>query len=241
MASDTTTPDDGTTGAHVLVVDDDPRLRRLLHRYLMENSFRVTSAASAEEARQALCYILPDAMVLDVTMPGEDGLELTRGLRERGHDFPILLLTARGEPEDRITGLEAGADDYLGKPFEPRELLLRLKAHLRRLAPPPPSDELRIVRLGDLEFDPNRGILSAPHGTVHLTGGEAALLTVLSRHPNEVLSREDIATALDMAEIGERAVDVQVTRLRRRIEADPREPRYLHTIRGKGYALKPGI
>ncbi|BCK76154.1 two component response regulator [Acetobacter aceti NRIC 0242] len=231
--------DNSTT--HVLVVDDDARLRRLLQRYLKENGFRVTGAASAAEARQALGFMLPDALVLDVTMPGEDGLELTKSLRGQGLDIPILLLTARGEAEDRITGLEAGADDYLGKPFEPRELLLRLKAHLRKHAPPPPSDNLRIVRLGTLEFDPNRGILSGPEGVVHLTGGEAALLAVLSRHPNEVLSREDIANALDMAEIGERAVDVQVTRLRRRIEVDPREPRYLHTLRGKGYMLKPGI
>ena len=235
-----TVREDGS-GAHVLVVDDDPRLRRLLHRYLLESGFRVTSAASAGEARQALGFMLPDAVVLDVTMPGEDGLELTRALRQQGLDIPILLLTARGEPEDRITGLEAGADDYLGKPFEPRELLLRLKAHLRRLTPAAPSDNLRIVRLGALEFDPNRGILSGDGGTVHLTGGEAALLAVLSRRPNEVLSREEIAAALDMSEIGERAVDVQVTRLRRRIETDPREPRYLHTIRGKGYVLKPGI
>ncbi|GBR04226.1 response regulator [Acetobacter oeni] len=233
--------DDGVTGAHILVVDDDVRLRRLLRRYLVENGFRVTAASSAAEARQALGFMLPDALVLDVTMPGEDGLQLTRALRERGLDIPILLLTARGEAEDRITGLEAGADDYLGKPFEPRELLLRLKAHLRRLTPPAPSENLRVVRLGVLEFDPARGLLAGEHGTVHLTGGEAALLAALSRRPNEVLSREEIAEELDMAEIGERAVDVQVTRLRRRIEPDPREPRYLHTIRGKGYVLKPGV
>lgn len=233
--------DDGLSGTHVLVVDDDIRLRRLLKRYLIEHGFRVTAAASAAEARRALGFMLPDALVLDVTMPGEDGLELTRGLRQQGLDIPILLLTARGEPEDRITGLEAGADDYLGKPFEPRELLLRLKAHLRRHAPPVPADNLRVVRLGALEFDPGRGILMGEAGVVHLTGGEAALLSALSRRPNEVLSREDIAAALDMTEIGERAVDVQVTRLRRRIEPDPREPRYLHTIRGKGYVLKPGV
>lgn len=235
------TADEGMGSAHVLVVDDDPRLRRLLQRYLLEHGFRVTVAASAADARQALGFMLPDAVVLDVTMPGEDGLTLTRSLRAEGLDIPILLLTARGEPEDRITGLEAGADDYLGKPFEPRELLLRLKAHLRRFAPPAPTGELRIVRLGSLEFDPARGMLTGENGTVHLTGGESALLSVLSRHPNEVLSREDIAAALDMTEIGERAVDVQVTRLRRRIETDPKEPRYLHTIRGKGYVLKPGV
>ncbi|MBO1360745.1 response regulator transcription factor [Acetobacter sacchari] len=233
--------DESVSGAHVLVVDDDPRLRRLLQRYLVEHGFRVTASASALEARQALGFMLPDAIVLDVTMPGETGLELTRALRTQGLDIPILLLTARGEPEDRITGLEAGADDYLGKPFEPRELLLRLKAHLRRLTPSAPADNLRVVRLGMVEFDPARGVLTGENGPVHLTGGEAALLAALSRRPNEVLSREEIAVALDMTEIGERAVDVQVTRLRRRIEPDPREPRYLHTIRGKGYVLKPGF
>lgn len=128
--------EDENSTTHVLVVDDDARLRRLLQRYLKENGFRVTGASSAAEARQALGFMLPDALVLDVTMPGEDGLELTRSLRGQGLDIPILLLTARGEAEDRITGLEAGADDYLGKPFEPRELLLRLKAHLRKHAPP---------------------------------------------------------------------------------------------------------
>lgn len=226
---------------HVIVVDDDLRLRRLLQRYLSEHGFRISVAASAAEARQALGGIQPDAMVLDVTMPGENGLELTRALRDTGQEFPILLLTARGEPADRISGLEAGADDYLGKPFEPRELLLRLKAHLRRLAPAPATDNLRIIRLGELEFDPVRALLSGPEGNIHLTGGEAALLSVLARRPNEVFTRDEIARALDMAEIGERAVDVQVTRLRRRIEPDPREPRFLHTIRGRGYVLKPGV
>ncbi|MDG6095358.1 response regulator [Acetobacter sp. AN02] len=234
-------PEDGLDGVHVLVVDDDERLRRLLRRYLTESGFRVTAAADAAEARRVLGFMIPDAMVVDVTMPGENGMELTRGLREQGIDIPILLLTARGEASDRIQGLEAGADDYLGKPFEPRELVLRLRSHLRRLAPSPPSDALRIVRLGPLEFDPGRGILSGPGGVVHLTGGESALLSVMSRRPNEILAREEIAAELDMAEIGERAVDVQVTRLRRRIEADPKEPRFLHTVRGRGYVLKPGV
>ncbi|MFS3134820.1 response regulator [Gluconacetobacter sacchari] len=233
--------DGSVAGAHILVVDDDPRLRRLLQRYLTEHGFRISAASSAAEARQVLGFMQPDAMVLDVTMPGENGLALTRALRQEGQDLPILLLTARGEPEDRITGLEAGADDYLGKPFEPRELLLRLKAHLRRFAPPAPSDNLRVVRLGALEFDPARGLLSGGEGNVHLTGGEVALLSALARRPNEVLARDEIARLLDMEEIGERAVDVQVTRLRRRIEPDPREPRFLQTIRGKGYVLKPGL
>ncbi|MFT8674458.1 MAG: response regulator transcription factor [Acetobacter sp.] len=232
---------EGQVAPHVLVVDDDPRLRRLLQRYLFEHGFRVSVAASAADARSSLEGIQPDAIVLDVSMPGENGLELTRALRAAGQDLPILLLTARGEPADRISGLESGADDYLGKPFEPRELLLRLKAHLRRNQPAPASDNLRVVRLGDKEFDPARMLLAGPRGNIHLTGGEAALLAVLARRPNEVFTREDIAKAMDMGEIGERAVDVQVTRLRRCIEPDPREPRFLHTIRGRGYVLKPGL
>ena len=226
--------------AHVLVVDDDGRLRSLLQRYLVEQGFRISTAASAAEARRLLGAMQPDAMVLDVTMPGETGLALTRALREDGQGLPILLLTARGEPHDRIAGLEAGSDDYLGKPFEPRELLLRLRALLRRIGPPAPTENSRPVRIGPLEFDPVRGLLDGPDGAVHLTGGEAALLTVLARHPGEVMSRELIARTLEMDEAGERAIDVQVTRLRRRIEADPREPRFLHTVRGRGYVLRPG-
>ncbi|EHH68614.1 response regulator [Gluconobacter morbifer] len=227
---------------HILVVDDDARLLRLLQRYLSENGYRVTTAADAAAARQVLQLIQPDALVLDVTMPGEDGLSLTRSLRAEGISVPILLLTARGEPADRINGLETGADDYLGKPFEPRELLLRLRAHLRRIVPMPQpvADVPDVLHLGVLEFEVKRGLLSGPEGPVHLTGGESALLGVLTRQPGVVMSREEIARALDMDEIGERAVDVQVTRLRRRIEPDPREPRFLHTVRGKGYVLKPG-
>ena len=230
----------GDPDAHVLVVDDDARLRRLLQRYLSEQGFRVSVAGSAAEARQILGFMQPDAMVLDVTMPGESGLDLTRTLRLVGQNLPILLLTARGGPEDRIAGLETGADDYLGKPFEPRELLLRLRALLRRVGPPAPSDNQRPVRLGGLEFDPVRGLLSGAEGPLHLTGGEAALLAVLARRLGTVLSREAIARTLEMDEAGERAIDVQVTRLRRRIEPDPREPRFLHTVRGRGYVLKPG-
>ncbi|WP_317213884.1 response regulator transcription factor [Gluconobacter sp. GP1] len=228
---------------HILVVDDDSRLLRLLQRYLAENGYRVTTAQDARQAREVLQLIQPDAIVLDVTMPGEDGVSLTRALRAEGLSLPILLLTARGEPADRIDGLESGADDYLGKPFEPRELLLRLRAHLRRIVPTVSavSEVPSLLRLGVLEFDVPRGLLTGPDGPVHLTGGEAALLGVLTSRPGIVMSREDIAKALDMDEIGERAVDVQVTRLRRRIEVDPKEPRFLHTVRGKGYVLKPGI
>lgn len=225
---------------HILVIDDDPRLRRLLQRYLSENGFRISGAESAYEARQMLKFLEPDALVLDVTMPGEDGLQLTHSLREEGKDMPIILLTARGEPEDRIAGLEAGADDYLGKPFEPKELLLRLKIQFRRLTQPIAAENIRLIRLGNMEFDPVRNLLCDKNGIIHLTGGEIALLRVLAAQPNEILSREEIVQKIGMEEIGERAVDVQVTRLRRRIETDPRQPQFLHTVRGKGYVLKPG-
>jgi two-component system phosphate regulon response regulator OmpR len=226
--------------AHILVVDDDARLRALLSRYLAGEGFRVTTAETASDARDKLRFMHPDIMVLDVMMPGESGLTLTESLRrERRNHLPVLLLTARATPEDRIAGFEAGADDYLGKPFEPRELVLRIRAMLRRApaaseAPPGP------VQLGALSFDVERGELTGPDGVVRLTGGEAALLVALARKPNEVLSREEIAGALGMDDSGERAVDVQVTRLRRKVETDPREPRFLHTVRGRGYVLKPG-
>jgi two-component system phosphate regulon response regulator OmpR len=228
---------------HILVVEDDPRLRERLARFLAGEGFRVTAAGDAAEARTQLRAINPDLMVLDVMMPGESGLDLTQSLRlEKSHDLPILLLTARGAPEDRIAGFEAGADDYLGKPFEPRELVLRIRALLRR-APPAPAMETPSgpVRVGDKEFDVERGELRDGEGPIRLTGGEAALLTALARKPNEVLSREEIAEALGMDDSGERAIDVQVVRLRRKIEADPREPRFLHTVRGRGYILKPGV
>jgi two-component system phosphate regulon response regulator OmpR len=223
--------------AHILVVDDDLRLRRLLQRYLAENGFRVTTADDAADARAKMRSLQPDLLVLDVMMPGETGLSLTEALRRDKADVPILLLTARGAPEDRIAGFEAGADDYLGKPFDPYELVLRIRAMLRRVAP---VDTSGPVQLGALAFDPVRGELSGPDGVVHLTGGESALLGLLARTPGDVLSREAIGQALGMDEAGERAIDVQVTRLRRKIEADPREPRFLHTVRGRGYVLKPG-
>ncbi|MGI4975321.1 MAG: response regulator [Janthinobacterium lividum] len=227
--------------AHVLVVDDDARLRALLSRFLTENGFRVTTADHAEDARAKLAFLQPDLLVLDVMMPGETGLSLTQSLRAAGGGPPVLLLTARGAPDDRVAGFEAGADDYLGKPFDPRELLLRLRAMLRRTAPAAaPAAAAEHLRFGPLGFDVARAELSGPDGVVHLTGGEAALLSALARAPGQVLSREEIAAALGTDESGERAVDVQVTRLRRKLEADPREPRFLHTVRGRGYVLKPG-
>jgi two-component system phosphate regulon response regulator OmpR len=198
----------------------------------------VTTAETATEARDKLRFMHPDMLVLDVMMPGESGLTLTESLRrEQGNEVPVLLLTARGTPEDRIAGFEAGADDYLGKPFEPRELVLRIRALLRRAPAPAPEVPQGPLQIGPLMFNSERGELSGPDGVVRLTGGEAALLTALARKPNEVLSREDIVAAVGMDEAGERAIDVQVTRLRRKIEPDPGFPRYLRTVRGQGYRL----
>ncbi|HXT78717.1 MAG TPA: response regulator transcription factor [Acetobacteraceae bacterium] len=228
---------------HILVVEDDARLRDRLARYLAGEGFRVSTAADAADARGRLRAINPDLIVLDVMMPGESGLQLTESLRrENASDLPVLLLTARGAPEDRIAGFEAGADDYLGKPFEPRELVLRIRALLRRAPPPLVADgPSGPVQIGEAQFDHARGELRDARGPIRLTGGEAALLTALARKSNEVLSREEIAEALGMEDAGERAIDVQVTRLRRKIEVDPREPRFLHTVRGRGYILKPGV
>ncbi len=227
----------GLAQPHILLVDDDERLRALLSRYLTEHGFHVTTAENAAAARERLRVVDPDLMVLDVMMPNESGLALTESLRaDRAPALPILLLTARGAPEDRIAGFEAGADDYLGKPFDPRELLLRIRAMLRR-APAPAAAAL--VSLGEAQFDAARGELITSKGPARLTGGEAALLAALAHRANEVLSREFLAASLGMDESGERAIDVQVTRLRRKIEIDPREPRYLQTVRGRGYILKP--
>jgi two-component system phosphate regulon response regulator OmpR len=222
---------------HVLVVDDDARLRELLRRYLAGEGFRVTTAADAAEARGRLAGVAFDLIVLDVMMPGETGLELTESLR-RTHDIPIVLLTARGTPEDRIAGFEHGADDYLPKPFEPRELLWRIRTILRR-AGAAQSVADGPVTLGEAVFDPERGTLTRGSETIRLTAGEAALLAALARRAGEILTREDIAAALGQEDAGERAIDVQVTRLRRKIEPDPREPIYLQTVRGRGYVLKP--
>ena len=226
---------------HLLVVDDDARLRALLQRFLTEQGFRITAAADAAAARRALAAVSFDLVVLDVMMPGESGLELTESLRREGQEVPILMLTARGAPDDRVTGFEMGVDDYLAKPFDPRELALRIRTILRRAAPPPPMEVTSgPVQLGIRWFDPQRAELRGPDGVVRLTGGEQSLLLALAQRPNEVLSREEIAQALGTPEAGERAIDVQVTRLRRKIEPDPREPRFVQTVRHRGYVLRPG-
>jgi len=232
----------GAEAPHLLVVDDDARLRALLQRFLAEQGFRVTAAADALSARRALSAVAFDLVVLDNMMPGEDGLALTESLRREGQDVPILMLTAKGTPDDRVAGFEAGVDDYLAKPFDPRELGLRIRTILRRAAPAaPPALAAAPVQLGSLWFDAQRVELRGPEGVVRLTGGEQALLAALAARPNEVLSREDIAEQLGTPEAGERAIDVQVTRLRRKLEPDPREPRFIQTVRHRGYVLRPGL
>lgn len=226
---------------HILVVDDDRRLRELLHRYLSDNGFSVTAAEDAAEARQLQNGMAFDLVVLDVMMPGESGLELAQSLRAMRNNVPILMLTAMGEPSERIGGLEAGADDYLAKPFEPRELLLRIKTILKRVAAAAP-DSLTPrpeIRLGALRFDRERAILLNKEGeVVRLTTAEASLLNALSENPGDVLSRELLGERCAIAG-GDRAVDVQVARLRRKTESDPGNPRYLQTVRGRGYVLRP--
>ena len=223
---------------HLLVVDDDARLRDLLRRYLSENGFRVTVAADAEEARANLASFAFDLIVLDVMMPGESGLDLTGALRgNRGSPrLPILLLTAMAEPEDRINGLEQGADDFLAKPFEPRELVLRIRNIIERRGIP--DEAAGALRFGGFRFDLARGELFRGGQIVRLTAAEAGLLSSLAARAGEAVSREDLSQSAQFRG-NMRNVDVQMTRLRRKIEPDPRYPRYLQTVRGTGYALKP--
>lgn len=227
--------------AHILVVDDDARIRDLLKRFLARNGFLVSVARDAAHAGRLMESLAFDLLVVDVMMPGEDGLSLTRRVRADG-ETPVLLLTARGETDDRIEGLEAGADDYLAKPFEPRELLLRVSAILRRAAPPIAEEQVvRSLVLGEKEYDLIRGELTEGDRAVRLTSTEQALMRVFSRQPNEPVSRLRLAEELGGPDgaVQERAVDVQITRLRRKLERDPKNPRYLQTVRGAGYMLTP--
>lgn len=223
---------------HLLVVDDDDRIRDLLKEYLNRGGFRVTGAAGAAVARRLLATLDFDLAVFDVMMPGEDGFSLTRWLREqRGQTgrTPVLMLTALGEASSRIEGLKQGADDYLGKPFEPEELLLRIEAILRRSRDPQPAGG--VLRLGRCIFDADRGELTQDGAPVRLTEAEILLLRHLARSPHEPVDRLELAR--DNVDPSGRAVDVQVTRLRRKIEADAKSPRYLQTVRGIGYKLAP--
>jgi two-component system phosphate regulon response regulator OmpR len=226
----------GDPARHILVVDDDARLRRLLQRYLTEHGHHVTTAADAEEAKAALKNFAFDLMVLDVMLPGQDGISLTTELRAVA-DLPILLLTALGETEDRVNGLAAGADDYLVKPFDPRELLLRIATILRRLSPPPVSNQP--LRFGPFTFDPGCQELRRDGERVHLTEAELSLLQILAEQPGLALTRKQLGQRSRISG-SDRAIDTQIVRLRRKLEADPRRPRYLLTRRGEGYVLRPG-
>ena len=229
------------TDAHLLIVDDDERIRGLLQKFLMRHGFLVTAAREAAHAQRILSGLDFDLIVLDVMMPGEDGVSFCRRLRET-RDVPILLLTAKGDTADRIAGLEAGADDYLGKPFEPRELLLRINSILRRVPAPEPSDiHPKVLTLGALRYDVEKGAMWDGDRPVRLTATEAQLMRIFASQPGEALSRARLVEDLgrDGGQAQERAVDVQITRLRRKIEVDPRQPRYLQTVRGAGYLLAP--
>ncbi|WP_419903802.1 response regulator [Kiloniella sp.] len=223
---------------HLLVVDDDTRLRNLLQKFLSDQGFVVTTAASAAEARSHLASLTFDLLILDIMMPGETGLELTQSLRKK-NDVPILLLTAMGETGDRISGLESGADDYLSKPFEPRELVLRINAILKRIQSKPVEKELPTenVVFGNFRFDVRKSQLWNNDDFIHLTDVEAALLKTLAEQSGSAVRRDELVEeGSDLSNT--RSVDVQVTRLRRKIEQDPKYPRYLQTIRGVGYVLK---
>lgn len=231
--------DASSRGRHLLIVDDDDRIRELLKEYLTRAGFRVTAAAGGAPARKLIDSLSFDLAVLDVMMPGEDGFSLTRWLREQrgpAGRTPVLMLTARGEPGDRIEGLRLGADDYLAKPFEPEELLLRIEAILRR-AQDRPTPVGQPLSLGRCQFDPERGELTCEGELVRLTEAEVALLRQLARTPHEPVDRLELARG--SVDPSGRAVDVQVTRLRRKIEPDHKAPRYLQTVRGVGYMLAP--
>lgn len=218
---------------HALIVDDDKRIRDLLARYLLSGGFRVTPAADAAAARAAMRGLSFDIIVLDVMMPGEDGMSLARSLKSES-DIPICMLTAQSDADARIQGLEAGVDDYLPKPFEPRELLLRLRNILRRGQSPSGSSSEEI-KLGEMVFHCERGELRRGDETLKLTERERDLLKLFAQRPGSPIARHELAN--DDSTGSERAIDVQINRLRRKIEADPSNPVYLQTVRGKGYIL----
>jgi two-component system phosphate regulon response regulator OmpR len=222
----------------VLVVDDDRRLRELLTKFLKDAGFRVQAAATAAEARIQLAAQHFDVMVLDIMMPGETGLDFTKSLREGGNQIPILYLTARDSVEDRIEGFDSGGDDYLPKPFEPAELLSRLRAILRRVAPKKAQDIISHLVFGDLVFHIEDGILQDKEMPVFLSSTEIILLRTMAQSPRQPFSREDLAQRIGHR-VTDRAVDVQITRLRKKMGDDSKQPRFIQTVRHIGYALCP--
>jgi two-component system phosphate regulon response regulator OmpR len=231
--------------ARILVVDDDLRLRELLKRFLSENGYSVFIAASAVEMNRLWVRERFDLLVLDLMLPGEDGLSICERLRNAGDQTPIIMLTAKGEDGDRIAGLESGADDYLPKPFNPRELLARISAVLRRAVPDDlpgaPSDKPETYVFGDFSFDLEKRSLTKNGEPVSLTSGEYSVLKVLARHARQPLSREKL---MELArgreyEVFDRSLDVQISRLRKLIESDPAKPRFIQTVWGLGYVFIP--
>ena len=225
---------------HLLVVDDDERIRSLLQQFLVQDGYLISTAENAEQARILLSGIEFDLIILDVMMPGQDGISFAGELRNLGNNTPILLLTARGETEDRIKGLEAGADDYLPKPIEPKELLLRINAILRRM-PDLKEDKMmpKTLDFGNLKYDVARNELWDGEKQVRLTTTESQLMKIFTSALGEPISRADLVASLgrDVSLAQDRAIDVQITRLRRKIEVNPSQPRYLQTVRGAGYML----
>jgi two-component system OmpR family response regulator len=228
---------------HILIVDDDAEIRSLLSQYLIKNGLRVTAVADGRAMWQALEAGRIDLIVLDLMLPGEDGLTLCRDLRARSSDIPVIMLTARGEETDRIVGLEMGADDYLAKPFSARELLARIKAILRRARSLPENlqpDDARNIRFGDWLLDTvQRQLVSAAGVVTPLSGAEYRLLRIFLSHPNRVLNRDQLVDLTQGKEADplDRSIDVQVSRLRQRLGDDSREPRLIKTVRGEGYVL----
>ncbi len=221
--------------AHILVVDDDLRLRGLLQRYLQENGFIVTGACDAENARMFLQQYQFNLLIVDVMMPNESGIEFLQKLR-RDSDVPAIVLTAMGTTEDRICGLEAGADDYLPKPFEPKELVLRINNILRRV-PEAKADNASVLKMGDCVYDMNKKeFRHKQEGIIHITPVEQMILSILGQKSGQIFTRERLAEMLGSGQ-NPRSIDVQITRLRKKIETDSKNPRYLQTVRGKGYML----
>jgi two-component system phosphate regulon response regulator OmpR len=231
--------------AKILVVDDDVRLRDLLFRYLREQGYAVRAVSDAADMNRQLARERYDLMILDLMLPGEDGLSICRRLRGSGEDMPIIMLTAKGDEVDRVVGLEVGADDYMPKPFSPRELVARIQAVLRRRpAPPPPgapSADTQIVEFGDFRLNLGTRTLTRRDTEIPLTTGEFALLKVLVQHPRTPLSREKLMELGRGREFGafDRSIDVQVSRLRKLIEDDPAKPAFLQTVWGFGYVFIP--
>ncbi|MDX2142103.1 MAG: response regulator transcription factor [Rhodospirillaceae bacterium] len=230
-----TSPPTQALPQHLLIVDDDPRLCNLLARLMKDSGYMVSTANDAAEARRHLSGLRFDLLIVDRMMPGEDGLSLIKHIR-KSSDVPILMLTAMGEADQRIQGLEHGADDYMAKPFEPRELLLRVQSILRRA--PAAEEPTRLeLKFGECRYDLARHQLMRDGANVHLTASEAELLRILIDHVNEPVDRSVLAAASEDG-ANPRTIDVQITRLRRKLEADPRQPRFLQTVRGTGYLLR---